>query len=64
MRNSNVDRNAVQDMLGDLETRLIAYLEEWRREFGIQQGPEAGIDRKEPGLLASERKDQRPGDSA
>jgi hypothetical protein len=33
---SDVDRDALQEVLGDLETRLEAYLLEWRRLLGIE----------------------------
>jgi hypothetical protein len=33
---SDVDRDALQEVLGDLETRLEAYLVEWRRLHGIE----------------------------
>jgi hypothetical protein len=49
---SDVDSSALQEVLEDLETRLEAYLAERRRDLGIQERPEAGIDRKE---------EQRPG---
>jgi hypothetical protein len=42
-----VDRNAIQEILGDLETRLEAYLVEWRGELGLRGVSEAGIDRTE-----------------
>ena len=42
-----VDRNAIQEILGDLETRLEEYLIEWRRELGLRGVSEAGIDRTE-----------------
>ena len=45
--NREVDRNAIQEILGDLETRLEAYLVEWRGELGLRGVSEAGIDRTE-----------------
>jgi hypothetical protein len=42
-----VDRNAIKEILGDLETRLEAYLVEWRREVGLRGASEGGIDRIE-----------------
>jgi len=54
-----VDRNKVQQVLGDLEVRLEAYLVQWRRELGIKKWPEAGIDRKEQRPVATEREEQR-----
>jgi len=37
---SDVDRDALQEVLGDLEPRLKAYLVEWRRQLGIEnRGP-------------------------
>jgi hypothetical protein len=40
----NLDRNAIQEVLENLETRLEAYLVEWRRELSIREWPEADID--------------------
>jgi hypothetical protein len=37
---SDVDRDALQKVLGDLETRLKAYLVEWQRQLGIQEQPD------------------------
>jgi hypothetical protein len=55
----HVDRNALQEVLGDLETRLEAYLVQWRRQLGIQEWPEAGIDRKEHRPVATDREEHR-----
>jgi len=55
----NVDRNAIQEALRELETGIEAYLVEWRRELGIQRGPEPGPDLKELCLEAIERENQR-----
>jgi hypothetical protein len=55
----NVDRNAIQEALRELETGIEAYLVEWRRELGIQRGPETGPDLKELRLEAIERENQR-----
>ena len=33
---SDADRDALREVLGDLETRLEAYLVEWRRLLGIE----------------------------
>ncbi len=33
---SDVDRDALREVLGDLESRLEAYLFEWRRLLGIE----------------------------
>ena len=41
---NDLDRNAIQEMLGNLETRLEEYLVEWRRELSIREWPEAGIN--------------------
>jgi hypothetical protein len=38
-----VDRNAIKEILGDLETRLEAYLVEWHRELGLRGVSEVGI---------------------
>jgi hypothetical protein len=40
----NLDRNAIQEVLGNLEARLEAYLVEWRRELSIREWPEADKD--------------------
>ena len=47
MTNREVDKNAIQEILGDLESRLETYLVEWRRELGLRGMSEAGIDRLE-----------------
>jgi len=44
---SDVDRDALQKMLGTLETRLKAYLVEWRRDLGIQSQHESSNERNE-----------------
>jgi hypothetical protein len=59
MKKGDVDDNAIQEALRDLETRLEAYLVEWRRQVGIQKAPEASIDRKDSRLVATEREEQR-----
>src|SRR5829696_3178859 len=51
----NVDRNAIQEALRDLETSIEAYLVEWRRKLGIQRGPETSTNLKELRLEAIER---------
>ena len=43
-------------MLGELKSRLEAYLVEWRRQLGIQERTEASIDRDERRPAAAERK--------
>jgi len=55
----NVDRNAIQEALRDLETSIEAYLVEWRRELGIQSVPKTSTDLKELRLEAIEREEQR-----
>jgi hypothetical protein len=52
---SDVDRDALQEVLENLETRLKAYLVEWRREHGIRGASESGIDRIERLSVATER---------
>jgi hypothetical protein len=52
---SDVDRDALQKVLGDLETRLEAYLVEWRRQLGIQKRPESRNERKDRFQTAAER---------
>jgi hypothetical protein len=59
MKNRNVDRKAIEEVLGDLETKLAAYLAEWRRDLGIQERPEASTDRKDSRLVATEWEKQR-----
>jgi len=44
---SDVDRDALQEVLENLETRLKGYPVEWRREHGIRGASESGIDRIE-----------------
>jgi hypothetical protein len=58
----NRDGDAIQEVLGDLETKLEAYLGGWRRRLSIQDLPEAGIDRKEEHPVATER--EKKGDRA
>ena len=52
---SEVDRNALREILGDLETRLEAYLVEWRQQLGIQEQPESSSERKDRFQTAAER---------
>jgi len=52
---SDVDRDALQEVLENLETRLKAHLVEWRREHGIRGDSESGIDRIERLPAATER---------
>jgi hypothetical protein len=58
---SDVDRHALQEVLGDLETRLEAYLVEWRRRFDIQERIQASIDLGERSQAASERENEGVG---
>ena len=45
---SHVNSTTLQEVLEDLETRLEAYLVEWRHRLGIQEErPEVGIDRND-----------------
>ncbi len=56
----DVDGNAIDEALSNLETRLESYLVEWRRALGIQEWLEAGIDRKEQQRpAATEREEKR-----
>jgi hypothetical protein len=57
---SDVDRHALQEVLGNLETRLEAYLVEWRRRLDIQDRTEVSIDRGER-QAASERENEGVG---
>ena len=59
MNKGNVARKVIEEVLRDLETKLAAYLDDWRRELGIWKGPEAGFDREELRLIATEQKDER-----
>jgi hypothetical protein len=54
-----VARKAIQEALRDLETSIEAYLVKWRRELGIQRGPETSPYLKELRLEAIERENQR-----
>jgi hypothetical protein len=54
-----VDSNAIQEILGDLETRLEAYLVEWRRELGLRGVSEVDIDRAERLAATTERQKDR-----
>ena len=57
-----VDKNAIEEILGDLETRLKAYLVEWRRERGIRCASEAGIVRSDrrPAATGREKGGEEP----
>ena len=55
----DMERNAIEEALGDLEARLEEYLVEWRRRLNLQGWPEAGIDRKERRPVATEQGEQR-----
>jgi hypothetical protein len=59
MKKRNVDRKIVEEILGDLETKLAAYVDDWWQELGIRKGSGAGIDRKELQLVATEREEQQ-----
>jgi hypothetical protein len=50
-----VDKKAIEEILGDLEIRLTAYLVEWRREFGIRSASEVGIVRSDRRPAATTR---------
>ena len=52
---SGVDREALQKVLGDLESRLEAYLVEWRQQLGIQEQSESSSERKDRFQTAAER---------
>jgi hypothetical protein len=40
MGDRNEERNTIQEILGELEDRIEAYLNEWQRELGIRKEPE------------------------
>jgi hypothetical protein len=53
--NKGVNKNAIEEILGALETRLEAYLVEWRGELSIRGASEvAGIDRPDRCPAATE----------
>jgi hypothetical protein len=54
-----VDKNAIQEILGDLEFKLEAYLLEWRRERGLRGVSRTGIDRAERLPAATGRQKER-----
>jgi hypothetical protein len=56
---SDVDRKALREALGALETRLEAYLVEWQRQLGIPKRPEADIDPEEQHPVATEWAERR-----
>jgi hypothetical protein len=60
-----VDRNAIKEILGDLEIRLEAYLVEWQRELDLRGVSEVGIGRTEQLPAATGRQKERvdPGGS-
>ena len=57
-----MERNAREEILGDLETRLKAYLVEWRRELGIRGVSEVGIVRpvRRPAATKREKEGLEP----
>jgi hypothetical protein len=61
---SDVDGEALQKVLGGLETRLEAYLVEWRRRLDIQDRTEASIARDERRQAASGRENEGVGPGA
>jgi hypothetical protein len=50
-----MEKNAIEEILGDLEIRLKAYLVEWRRERGIRCASEAAIVRSDRRPAATRR---------
>ena len=58
MKTGKEEGKATEVMLRDLETKLLAYLDELRRELGIPNGLEIGFDREELRLAATEHEDQ------
>jgi hypothetical protein len=53
-----VNRNAIQEILGDLETKLEEYLVGWRRDLRLQDASETGIDRPERLPETTERQNE------
>ena len=47
--------NELQKVLKNLETRLEAYLTEWREQLGFQEEAEAGIARDEQSSAPTKR---------
>ena len=47
MRENSEERNALDRILSDLETRLEAYVDEWWLEHGIEKRPGVSIDQNE-----------------
>jgi hypothetical protein len=56
---SEADKNALREVLEDLETRLEAYLVEWRRQLGVQKRPEASFDHDEQPAVLNNRQESR-----
>ena len=56
---SKADKNALQEVLEDLETRLEAYLVEWWRQLGVQKRPEASIDHDEQHPVVNDHEESR-----
>jgi hypothetical protein len=54
-----VEKDAKQEILNDLETKLEAYLVEWRRELDLQGVSKGGIDRVERLPAATGRQKER-----
>jgi hypothetical protein len=59
MRESSGEKNTIQEILEDLETKLAAYVDDWWQELGIREGSGASIDRRVSRLVATEREKQR-----
>jgi hypothetical protein len=56
---SKADKNALQEVLEDLETRLEAYLVEWRRQLGVQEWSEVSIDHDEQHPVVNDHEESR-----
>ena len=57
-RDAEVDRNALREILGDLETRLEAYLVEWRGGLGCRGDSEASNVRSDRRPAATKREEE------
>jgi hypothetical protein len=57
-----VDKDAKQEILKDLETRLEAYLLEWRRELDLRGVSKVGIDHAErlPAAIGGQKERAEP----
>ena len=57
----DVNEDAIREVLGGLQSRLEAFLTEWRRELIFQERFEDGVVREEERLVATQREENAKG---